>query len=232
MTKIRCLIVDDESIARSGLEKYLSRIPFMECVGSCKSAMQAADALHRDPVDLLFLDINMPQLKGTDFLRGLSQPPPVIFTTAYSEYALESFDFDVIDYLVKPISFERFMKAANKARQHLKTLPKNEDYCYISDARQLIKVPYADILYIASNQNYVNIITGSKKYMALVPLIRVLEQLPEDRFLQVHRTCIVNIQKVTGLEGNQLLLGNVKVQVARRLKEEVYERLFRDNLLK
>ncbi|GAB4235517.1 MAG: LytTR family DNA-binding domain-containing protein [Ekhidna sp.] len=232
MNKITCLIVDDESVARKGLEKYVVKIPFLELVGSCKSALQIMEYLNNQSIDLLFLDINMPHIKGTDFLRTLPNAPHVVFTTAYSEYALESFDFDVIDYLVKPISFERFLQAANKAQRVLYSSPDLEDYVFISDSKKLIKVAYADIVYLESNQNYVNIITTKDKHMALMPLKKVLEQLPTDNFIQVHRQYAVNKLHVEGLEGNQLIVAGHKILVSRRMREDVYKKLIDKRMLK
>ncbi len=232
MNTITCLIVDDESVARKGLEKYVAKIPFLELAGSCKSALQIMEYLNNQSIDLLFLDINMPHIKGTDFLRTLPQAPHVIFTTAYSEYALKSFDFDVIDYLVKPISFDRFLQAANKAQRVLHLSPDPNDYVFISDSKKLVKVSYSDILYLESNQNYVNIITKEKKIMALMSLKRVLEQLPSDNFIQVHRQYAVNKLHVEGLEGNQLIVSGYKILVSRRMREAVYKKLISKKMLK
>ena len=235
MSKLTCLIVDDESMARKGLEKYVLQIPFLELRGLCKNAMQVQEYLLNDQVDLLFLDINMPGIKGTDFLRTLKNAPYVIFTTAYSEYALESFEFDVIDYLVKPISFERFLQAANKAMRMInkekESVLTDNDHFYAKVDGNLIRIAFDDIYYIEAAQNYVNIFTEHQKYMVLMSLKAMLELLPADKFIQIHRSCAVAKAHVNAMEGNQLRLGEYLVPVSRRLREEVYDQLFKNKII-
>ena len=181
MRKIKCLIIDDESIARQGIEKYARQIDFLEVAGLCKNAIQANALLNQQETDLLFLDINMPQLSGMDFLKTLSKPPYVIFTTAYSEYALESFAFDVIDYLVKPISFERFLQSVNKANRMInKDFESGVDnYFYVKESQKLVKILVNEIVFIEAVQNYVNT-TTTDKHMVLIPLKSILDLLPNN----------------------------------------------------
>ncbi|MFY0601584.1 MAG: response regulator transcription factor [Cyclobacteriaceae bacterium] len=233
MKKIKCLIVDDESIARKGIENYANQVDFLEVVDTCKNALIANEVLRKETVDLIFLDINMPQIKGTDFLRTLNQPPKVIFTTAYSEYALESFEFDVIDYLVKPIAFERFFQAANKALRLMDTSSdSSDDHFFVKDSHKLMKIKFDEVLYIESNQNYVNIVTLTQKHMALMPLKSVIEVLPKSDFIQVSRGCVVAKSKVEAIEGNQLVIGEFKITISRRMREGVLESLIQNNVLK
>ncbi|MGB0524844.1 MAG: LytR/AlgR family response regulator transcription factor [Flammeovirgaceae bacterium] len=235
MIKLHCLIVDDESIARKGLEKYAQQIPFLNLRGLCKSALQAHEYLLSEQIDLLFLDINMPGIKGTDFLRSLQQAPYVVFTTAYSEYALESFEFDVVDYLVKPIAFERFLQAANKALRMIhKTTDESaeeQEFFYAKSDGKLIRIYFDDIYYVESAQNYVTIYMADQQHMVLITLKAMLELLPAAQFIQVHRSCIVAKAKVNMLDGNQLVLGKYQVPVSRRMRDEVYQRLFKDKII-
>lgn len=240
--KINCIIVDDEALARKGLEKYVKEIGFLELVGVCKNAMQANSLLNSEKIDLIFLDIEMPMLSGIDFLKALKQTPKIIFTTAYSEYALDSFEFDVLDYLVKPISFERFLQAANKAHRHItevtpvvvkEAVPeKEEGYIFIKTDKQLIKIVLNDILFVEAMQNYIRIFTRNEAYMTLVPLKKILEILPVDGFIQVHKSYLIAKSKVDAIIGNQLLIGDHKIPIGRSMREEVLSALVGNKVLK
>lgn len=238
--KINCIIVDDESLARKGLNEYTKSIDFLNVVGVCKNAMEADAILRKEQVDLLFLDIEMPLISGMDFLKTLPHPPKVIFTTAYSEYALDSFAFDVIDYLVKPISFERFLKAANKAYKVFsdkkqEAVPESNDrqnYFFAKVDKEFVKIKYHEILYIQGMQNYVNIVCEGHTKMVLIPLKNVFGSLPEDQFLQVHRSFIVNKEKIEAISGNQLLIKDDKIPLSRHLKESVVDELTKNKILK
>jgi len=232
---ISCLIVDDEQIARQGLQKYVDQISFLDLKGMCKNASEANDYLVAEPVDLLFLDIEMPQLSGLDFLRTLPSAPNVIFTTAYSEFALEGFEFNVVDYLVKPISFERFLSAANKAHRFIN--PKNKaieakDYIFLKNENQLIKVPYSERLYIKSMQNYTVFYTVGGKEMALLPMKQVISELPAGQFVQTHKSYVVSLEKVKSIEGNQLWVGEEAVPISTRMRKEVVKLITGDRVLK
>jgi len=240
--KINCVIVDDEALARKGLEKYVKEIDFLNLKGMCKNAMEANSILNIEDIDLLFLDIEMPMLSGIDFLKTLKNTPKIIFTTAYSEYAIESFEFDVVDYLVKPISFERFLQAANKAHRLIsKTSPveekvvaveKEEEFIFIKADKQLVRIKLKDILYVESMQNYIRIHTNTKYYTTLVPLKKILEMLPKKNFIQVHKSFIVSKFKVDAIAGNQILMNDFKVPIGRSLREEVISSLVKDKILK
>ena len=240
--KIKCIIVDDEAIARKGLEKYIRQIDFLELKGICKNAIQANALVNEKKIDLLFLDIEMPMISGLDFLKSLKDAPKVIFTTAYSEYALDSFEFDVVDYLVKPVSFERFLQAANKAHRLIseKTpveekgpAPKKEDgFIFIKTDKQLVKIIFKDILFVESMQNYIRIFMGSESHLTLVPLKRIIELLPADDFLQVHKSFLVSKNKVEAIVGNQLIISEHKIPIGRSVREEVLSSLVKGKILK
>ncbi|MBC3758172.1 response regulator transcription factor [Hyunsoonleella sp. SJ7] len=241
--KINCIIVDDESLARKGLKKYVEAIDFLDLKGLCINAMQANTLLKTETIDLVFLDIEMPLISGMDFLKSLSNPPKVIFTTAYSEYALESFAFDVIDYLVKPISFERFLQACNKAYKVFET-PKLEipvtskekkeeqDYLFVKVDHELVKINHDDILFIEGMQNYIRIYTLTTNHVVLVPLKNVFTLLPDNRFYQVHKSYVIPLDKVQAISGNQIIISQHKIPVSRNKKNEVLDILTRNKILK
>jgi len=202
---IRCLIVDDEPLARQIISRYVQQVPTLQLVGECANAIQAFTFLQQHPVDLLFLDIRMPQLNGNDFLKALQNPPKVIFTTAFSDYALESYELDAIDYLMKPITFERFLKAVNKAtepgtsRNEIKSVQeekKTESFVYFRADRKMIKVMLQDILYVESMKDYVKIITSNSTIISRQSISSVEAMLPEKEFIRTHRSFIVSLQKI------------------------------------
>ncbi len=226
--KIKCIITDDEPIARKGLWEYIDKIDFLEPVGECKNAIELNNMLQKTPVDLIFLDIEMPHLSGLDFLADLVDPPYTIITSAYEKYALKSYDFQVTDYLLKPISFARFLKAVN----NVQTIMQKEDkmkaapsFVFVRSNKQLKKIVFDQILYVESMENYVFIHTLSGKEIVSVPLKQILEILPSDTFMQVHRSYIVNITKVDAIVGNQLKVGNQLIPIGRNQKDEVVNRL-------
>ncbi len=234
--KLKCLIVDDEPIARQGMEEYVQEISFLQLTGSCDSALKASQLLEQKPVDLMLLDIRMPKLSGIDFLRGLQNPPLVIFTTAYSDFAVESYSLDVIDYLLKPISFERFLKAATKALDYYSLKQKSEfdpqaEYFFIKCDHKFEKINCADVLYVEAMQNYCIIHLQSKKLISYITLTHMQEKLPSNRFMKVHKSFIVAMDKVTGLKGNHLTISTLQVPVSRSLKSEVAKRVLGNNLL-
>lgn len=240
---ISCVIVDDESLARKGLEKYVETIDFLELKGVCNNAMQANTLLVSEDIDLLFMDIEMPLISGMEFLKSLSNPPMVIFTTAYSEYALESFQFDVIDYLVKPISPQRFLMACNKAYRALSVnKPENvasqlvdnesDDFIFVKVDKELVKIDFEDILFIESMQNYVKFNLKGISHIVLVPLKNVMNILPNSRFLQVHKSYVIAMSKVDAISGNQIVIENQKIPISRNFKETVMSALTKNKVLK
>ena len=238
MNQLTCLIIDDEPIARQGLENYVQQIDFLDLKGICKNAMQANTILKEQSIDLLFLDIEMPMLSGIDFLKTTANPPAVIFTTAYSKYALEGYQFDVIDYLLKPISFDRFLLAANKALRLLK--PKQQDhekeeenpYIFVKTDKQLVKLNIAEILYIEGMQNYIIFHTTKEKVMALVPLKNIFDLLSETDFIKIHKSYVVAKDKIETIVGNQVSIADKLLPISTRMRKEVVEKLTGNRLLK
>ena len=237
--KIRSIIIDDEPLARKGLKEYIADIDFLELVGEFDNALKAAAMLGRGEADLLFLDIQLPKITGLDFFKTLQQPPPVIFTTAYPQYALEGFEVNALDYLVKPISFDRFLKAAQKAREYHEVREKNTivpaapgDYFFIKADNKLVRLFFADVLFAEALQNYVVIHTREKKYITYLTFRAVEDYLPADRFIKTHKSYIIAASAIDSIEGNDIRIGAHHIPVSRNLKEEVMEKLLKGRFLK
>ena len=233
---LTCIIVDDEPVARKLLEEYIGDIDFLELVGKAENPLKANSLLNGRPVDLLFLDINMPKLSGIEFLRSSAALPPTIMTTAYTEYALEGFELDVLDYLVKPFSFERFLKACNKARDfyELKNRSGNvpENYFFVKCEGRIEKVLYEDLIYIEAMLNYVILHTETKKMIVYLTIKGIADQLPANIFLKVHKSTIVNINKISSIAGNELDMGKTRVTISQSLQEAVTKAILKDKMLK
>jgi DNA-binding LytR/AlgR family response regulator len=230
----KCLIVDDESLARQLIQAHLDQIPSLEAVHSCSSAIEADQYLKSNKVDLIFLDIHMPQLSGIDFLKSLQNPPKVILTTAHSEFALEGYELNVVDYLLKPVTFERFYKAVSKAIEILnleKEIKESSSASVegksilIKSSHQLIKIELSDILYIEGLHKYVKIVTLKKNYTTLIGLTEMENELPSPLFYRCHRSFIVNLSKIEMIEGNQAVIGVNKVPISKTNKSELIEKL-------
>lgn len=234
--KIKCAITDDEPLARRGLEQYASTIDFLEVAGLCEDALQLNTLIQEKAIDLIFLDINMPHLSGIDFLKvRTNKQPKVILTTAYAEYALEGYELDVLDYLLKPISFERFFKAATKAKDFFnlaKATQSNSDYFFLKCNKRLEKIEPANILFVESMQNYIRIITSEETLTAHTTLKSIKGQLSEDLFLQPHKSYLVAIDKIKAIEGNQMIIGPHKIPISKYLKEAVLEKVVNSRLFK
>lgn len=230
---IKCIITDDEPLARKGLREYVEDVDFLLLIGECENAMQLNTMLKSTLPDLLFLDIEMPRMSGLDLLSTLQNPPKVIITSAYEQYALKGYEFDVVDYLLKPISFERFLRAVNKVHDQIEKELKSETdgYVFVKSDKQLIKILLKDILFIESLENYVIIYTESSKEIIYVTLKHIAESLPCDVFLQVHRSYIVNTVQVKAIEGNMLKIGTHNIPVARNLREKVYNFILNNRLI-
>jgi len=228
MKQVNCLVVDDEELARTLLENYISRMPHLNLVDKCANPLEALKVLQENTIDILFLDIQMPELSGIDFLKSLQQKPKVIFTTAYSEYAIEGYQLDVVDYLLKPFSFERFVHAVNKAVELLKTNTSSseKDYILVKAEHKVHKIKFKDIRYIQSMREYVAYFLPVGKILALNSLKKLEEDLPSDQFIRIHKSYIIPIQKVTTLEGNMVHIGNEKLPIGNLYKEEVLKRIF------
>lgn len=238
--KINCIVIDDEPLARKGLKEYIADVDFLDLISEFDSALKAADLISRGEVQLLFLDIQMPKITGLEFLRTLQNPPPVIFTTAYPQYALDGFEMNALDYLVKPVSFERFLKAALRAKEFYEVREKNltgasgpaADYFFIKADNKLVKLMYDDILFAEALQNYVVIHTSDKKYMTYLTFKSVEDYLPAEKFIKTHKSYIVSSAEIESIEGNVIRIGPHHVPISRNLKDEVMDKLLKGKFLK
>lgn len=233
MKKIKCIVTDDEPVARKGLQGYIDKIEFLELIATCEDAVQLNNLLKKQQADLLFLDIEMPYISGIDFLKNASSPPKVIFTTAYEQYAIQGYELDVLDYLLKPISFERFLKAADKAYDYFNGEDKTDaDYIFIKTDNRLEKIFFAEILFIEAMENYVAVYTKEKKFITHSTLKAMHESLPANNFIQPHKSYLVNTMHVSAIENNLLQLQSYQIPVSKYLKEETLNRILNDRLLK
>ena len=230
--KIKCIITDDEPVAREGLQSYVEKVDFLALTGVCEDAIQLNTFLKTEQPDLLFLDIEMPYLSGLDLLATLSNPPKVIITSAYEQYALKGYELDVTDYLLKPISFERFLKAVNKVHDLLQkeTAPAAEEFLFVKSDKQMKKVFLKDILFIEGLENYICIYTASDKILVHSTMKNIYNSLPESDFIQTHRSFIVNIHHVSLIEGNILNIAGHEIPVARNYRETVFARIIKNPL--
>ncbi|HWY36985.1 MAG TPA: LytTR family DNA-binding domain-containing protein [Bacteroidia bacterium] len=237
--KLKCIIIDDEPIARKVLKEFIEDIDFLELIGQAENPLKAMSLLNENPVDLIFLDINMPKINGIDFLKNSNTTAGVIMTTAYAEHAVEAYGLDVLDYLVKPIGFDRFLKACNKAlkfqvsNQKVPVLAqKNDDHFFVKCDNQIEKIFYNDLLYAEAMLNYVMLYTNLKKLMVYITIKSLEEQLPSDIFIKVHKSFIVNILKVKSIEGNMLNIGEAKITISQNLREMVIKKIVMDKMIK
>jgi DNA-binding LytR/AlgR family response regulator len=240
--KINCIIIDDEPLARKGIKEYINDTEFLHLLGEFDTPLKAVELLNTNSVQLIFLDIQMPKISGLEFLKTLKQPPPVIFTTAYPQHALEGFELNALDYLVKPVSFERFLKAALKAKEYYEVRQKNgnaesggaeqNDYFFVKADNKLVKIIFDDILYAEALQNYVTIHTVDKKYITYLTFKSVEEYLPADKFIKTHKSYIVSASKIDSIEGHDIRVGSHYIPISRNEKEEVMERLLKGKFLK
>lgn len=238
--KINCIIIDDEPLARKGLKEYIADIEFLHLIGEFDNPLKATELISRGEVQLIFLDIQMPKITGIDFFKTLTKAPPVIFSTAYPQYALEGFELNALDYLVKPVSFDRFFKAALKAKEYYEIREKNiteannhsPNYFFIKADNKLVKLLFGDILFVEALQNYVVIHTKDKKYITYLTFKSVEEYLPADKFIKTHKSFIVAAEKIESIEGNTIRIGVHDIPISRNLKEEVMENLLKGKFLK
>jgi len=233
MSQIRCILVDDEPPAIELLEKYTSMIDQLEVVGTSHSAVKAFDMLKSKQVNLLFLDIQMPVLNGIDFIKTLKNPPAIILTTAYREYALDGYDLDIIDYLLKPISFERFLKAVDRYRERMTTTPfasqkipsATTDHIFFNVNRTHHKIMLSDIIYIESLKDYVRIHTKTEKLVVKGNIGTTMKQLPNDQFVRVHRSFAVALAQVKSYNQSEVTVGGQKIPIGFSYREELMKRL-------
>jgi two-component system LytT family response regulator len=227
--KIKCLAIDDEPLALQQISAYIDRTPFLEKMALCQSAFEAIDFIDQQPVDLMFVDINMPDLNGLDFVKSLQSKPFIIFTTAYSEYALEGFKVDAVDYILKPISYDEFLRAVNKVRDRMmataaatpETVTMNKESLFVKSEYKLIRIKLADIKYIESANEYIQIhLETEKTIMTLVRLKTIEGELPKEKFMRVHRSFIVNLEKVKVIDRNRIVFDKVYIPVGEQYKDE------------
>jgi len=224
---IRAMLVDDEPNALELLERYIGRTPFVTCVASFRDPLKALEFLHDNSIDLIFLDINMPQLSGISFLETLENRPHVILTTAYSEYAVKSYEFAVEDYLLKPITFERFLKSVNRIKKmqtEEKAPGEKHDFLFLKSGYQLLKVAVKDIRYLQKDGNYMTYFTEDKKILVRENVSHALENLPDD-FMQVHKSYLVPISRIDAVESGRVRVGKDWVPVGAAFREELIRRI-------
>ena len=237
--KLKCIIIDDEPIARKVLKEFIEDIDFLELIGQAENPLKAMSLLNENSIDLIFLDINMPKINGIDFLKNSNTTASVIMTTAYAEHAVEAYGLDVLDYLVKPIGFDRFVKACNKALKFQESkqkvsvqTQKNDDHFFVKCDNQIEKIFYNDLLYAEAMLNYVMLYTNSKKLMVYITIKSLEEQLPPDIFIKVHKSFIVNTLKVKSIEGNMINIGEAKITISQNLREAVIKKIVKDKMIK
>ncbi|HCX23783.1 MAG: DNA-binding response regulator [Flammeovirgaceae bacterium] len=234
--QIKCLIIDDEPLAIKVIEKYIDEVDELECVGKCENAMDALKMLQEKQVDLIFLDINMPKLTGMELLQTLKDPPLVVITTAYREYAVESYDYDVVDYLVKPIEFPRFFRMVQKVMDRLKipTAPTPQptatgdaklDHLFLKVDKKMVKVFLKDILYVESLKDYVMVHTINEDLIVHHNLQSFTELLPASSFTRIHRSYTVSLEKIKAIDGNQVEIGGKYLPIGRNYQSEVKSKI-------
>ncbi len=235
---MNCIVIDDEPLAREGLKSYIDQIEYLDLVGEGSNPVELSNILDKQKVDLIFLDIQMPILNGIDYLKMNKNLPIVIFTTAYPSYALDGYELDVLDYLLKPITFERFFQATNKAKDYHtlasqsanESIRNTDDFFFVKCSNKFEKIFYQDILYVEAMQNYSVIYTSEDKYMTLMSLKSVEDKLDSQRFLRVHKSYIVALDKVNSFENHELTILENKIPISRNYRKEVMDRVLGNKL--
>jgi DNA-binding LytR/AlgR family response regulator len=230
----KVLIIDDEPLARNVIKEYAKKIPSLQVLGECEDAICAHQMLQTKSIDLIFLDINMPKLTGIEFLKSLKNPPLVIFTTAYSEYAMEGYELNIIDYLKKPFSFERFCKAFFRAEELLQlkqTATTNEqinnqsDFIFIKSDKKSIKVNITDISYIEGLGDYIKVYTNDKKLVTNLSMKKIENLLPPKLFFRIHKSYIISINKIESVEGNMVKINNTKLPIGNSYRQDFMQHI-------
>lgn len=234
--KIKCIIIDDEQLAISVIENYLKSFDHFEIVGTFNNPLKAYSVLEREKVDVIFLDINMPQMSGFVFIENLNNKPLIVITTAYREYAVKSFELNVLDYLVKPIPFDRFLKTINKIYQQIYVSTsigdiglQQEPHIFLKVDKKLLKINLNDILYIESLKDYIKVITNLGDYVVHKSLTAITEELPLSNFLRVHRSYTISINKITAIDGNAIEIANRRIPIGRNYLKQAKERILNIN---
>lgn len=228
MSKIRCILIEDEPLAAKILADYINQVPFLELEGSFRSAVVASEYLHDHPVDLIFLDIHLPKIKGMTFLKTLADPPSVIITTAYHQYAVEGFELNVTDYLLKPFSFERFLAAVNKIRP-VKEIPKpnevveKKEFIFVNVQKKKVKILFSEIVYIESQREYVKIVTTKKEFVSKISTREVESLLPASQFKRIHRSFIVSVAKIESYTSEYVEANGKSIPIGRDYRHIIEE---------
>ncbi|TDO26442.1 LytR/AlgR family response regulator transcription factor [Sediminibacterium goheungense] len=231
MRKFKCLIIEDEPLAAEIITEYIQQVPHLQLVSVCVNAMEGLQLLKTETIDILFLDINLPQISGIDFMRSLVKKPAVIFITAHREYAIESYELGVIDYLLKPVSFSRFLMAVNKITERItvgdavETQSQYKDYLFVNVSRKRQKIHFDEIIYFESKREYVNIVTQQGSYLTKIQLSELEKQLSADVFLRIHRSFIISKRKIKAYNTTEIDLAAVQVPIGRNYKEHVLAQL-------
>ncbi len=236
---LRCLVVDDEPIARSGMVDLIGKVDFLTVAGTSASAMEAVTFLRENPIDVLFLDVNMPYLSGLEMLETIDNPPLTILTTAYSEYALEGYRLQVVDYLMKPITFQRFYQAALKAQQTFQErealqnggADNDSPFLYVKQNDGFQKIVPQDILYIESMENYVKFILTDRQLIAHQTMTSIEEMLPSDAFFRIHKSFLVNIHHIDSISGGRIFVAGHELPLSRHRREELMQSVVYNNLI-
>lgn len=233
---MNCVIIDDEPLAREGLSNYVREVDFLHLAGTCTNPIELLALLDQQPVDLIFLDIQMPKMNGIDFLKITREPPLVVITTAYPSFAIEGFQLNVLDYLLKPITFERFVKAACKARDYQALVQRpspaagRQEYVFIKCGNKYEKIYPGDILFVEGMQNYVTIFTVKGKYVTLLNLKDIEQELSGADFVRVHKSFLVAASRIDTIEGNEIFIGEHRIPISRQLREGVLQQVLADKL--
>jgi two-component system LytT family response regulator len=225
MSKIKCIIIEDEPLATKVLSDYISQVPFLELQATFKNAILATDYLRNNTTDLIFLDIHLPELKGMAFLRTLPNPPSVIITTAYHQYAVEGFELNVVDYLLKPFEFERFLTAVNKVTQKEKQKPNDggerNDFIFLNVQKKKVKILFSEILYIESQREYIKLKTTKNEYISKMSTKEIEDLLPADLFKRIHRSFIVSINKIESYTSETVELNGISIPIGRGYRDVI-----------
>ena len=235
MQKITCLIVEDEPIAAEVLEDYIHQVPFLQLSGTCRDAIAALEILQAQEIELIFLDIHLPRLKGLDFIKTLARPPKIIITTAYQDYALQGYEFNVVDYLLKPIEFKRFLAAVNKVEQQIEQSSPKQDaapllgsqraFLFFNVGKKKVKIFLDEIIYIESLKEYIKIVSSSKSILTKFQLGQTENLLRNNNFIRVHRSFIVAKDKIDSFTATDIEIGGKSIPIGRSYKEQVYAQL-------
>jgi len=240
MSKLSCIIVDDEPLGRKGIEMHVDEIDWLEIKGQFSGAIKAIEFLRGSTVDIIFLDIEMPGLNGIDFIKTIKTQAAIILTTAYPEFAIDAFEQNVIDYLLKPIRFDRFLKAVNKASEVIQLRQKEiteiedikEDYFYIKSDRKYIKLYFSDVQYVKGMKDYVMIFTEREKYMTALNIKTIFKQLPEDIFARVSKSYLINVNHIDSIDIDSIMIGKEEIPLGNSYKEAFLEQHVKGKLFK